>query len=120
MNEIMIEFYCHFTCLRWDFNFIQQFSTILGLLKNIRMREEGRLRQEQGQMMPPTVNRSVPQPIGYSRYDQERFKGKEGWFIYILFSSIFFYMKLVNYMLVFFFLLSNFFFFVLVCRYGGI
>ncbi|MCL4132926.1 UNVERIFIED_CONTAM: hypothetical protein GTU68_043929 [Idotea baltica] len=55
----------------------KQFSSIIGLLKNIKMREEGRLRQAQGDGIPTPANRVVQQPAGYSRYDQERFKGKE-------------------------------------------
>lgn len=56
----------------------KQFTSILGLLKNIKMREEGKLRQAQGEVLPTSTNRVAVQPIGYSRYDQERFKGKEG------------------------------------------
>ncbi|KAL7643864.1 UNVERIFIED_CONTAM: hypothetical protein RMT77_005870 [Armadillidium vulgare] len=55
----------------------KQFTSILGLLKNIKMREEGKLRQAQGEVLPTPTSRVVVQPIGYSRYDQERFKGKE-------------------------------------------
>ncbi|XP_066970994.1 parafibromin [Macrobrachium rosenbergii] len=51
-------------------------ASIMGLLKSIKAREEGRARATAPNPLPTPVSR-VPQPIGYSRYDQERFRGKE-------------------------------------------
>ena len=42
------------------------------------MREEGRMRQGHGEQGSAPQHKVMPQPSGYSRYDQERFKGKEG------------------------------------------
>ncbi|CAL4122207.1 unnamed protein product, partial [Meganyctiphanes norvegica] len=56
----------------------KQFSqSILGLLKNIKAREEGRSRQNNPNPVPTPISRVPQQHTGYSRYDQERFKGKE-------------------------------------------
>lgn len=58
---------------------VQQFATsIMGLLKSIKAREEGRMRASVPNPVPTPVSRVPQQPVGYSRYDQERFKGKEG------------------------------------------
>ncbi|KAK7086442.1 accessory factor associated with RNA polymerase II [Halocaridina rubra] len=51
-------------------------ASIMGLLKSIRAREEGRTRATLPHPVPTPVSR-VPPSIGYSRYDQERFRGKE-------------------------------------------
>lgn len=50
----------------------------MGLLKSIKAREEGRMRASVPNPVPTPVSRVPQQPVGYSRYDQERFKGKEG------------------------------------------
>lgn len=50
----------------------------MGLLKSIKAREDGRLRTTAPNPVPTPVSRVPQQPAGYSRYDQERFKGKEG------------------------------------------
>ncbi|XP_045112686.1 parafibromin-like isoform X2 [Portunus trituberculatus] len=56
----------------------KQFATsIMGLLKSIKAREEGRMRASVPNPVPTPVSRVPQQPVGYSRYDQERFKGKE-------------------------------------------
>ncbi|KAG0729549.1 Parafibromin [Chionoecetes opilio] len=56
----------------------KQFATsIMGLLKSIKAREEGRMRATVPNPAPTPVSRVPQQPVGYSRYDQERFKGKE-------------------------------------------
>ena len=59
-------------------SYLQTFNaSVIGLLKSIKAREEGRSRQSMNPA-PTPINRAAAQPTGYSRYDQERFKGKEG------------------------------------------
>ncbi|XP_076056090.1 cell division cycle 73 hyrax isoform X1 [Oratosquilla oratoria] len=57
----------------------KQFGTsIIQLLKSIRLREEGRMKQSQPNAAPtPISNRVHQQHTGYSRFDQERYRGKE-------------------------------------------
>jgi len=56
----------------------KQFSqSILGLLKNIKAREDGSHRQRNPNPVTTPISRVPQQHTGYSRYDQERFKGKE-------------------------------------------
>ena len=39
---------------------------------------------------PTPINRAAVQPTGYSRYDQERFKGKEGYY-FMLYLNFLYY-----------------------------
>lgn len=71
-------------CISNNVIIAQQFATsIMGLLKSIKAREEGRMRASVPNPVPTPVSRVPQQPVGYSRYDQERFKGKEGVLIVI-------------------------------------
>lgn len=57
----------------------QQFAqSIMGLLKSIKAREDGKIKNTAPNPVPTPISRVQQQPAGYSRYDQERFKGKEG------------------------------------------
>lgn len=58
----------------------QSFSNIFSLLQSVKARDEGKANSsEQVQPEEPKPVRHPPAPThGYSRYDQERFKGQEG------------------------------------------
>lgn len=74
-------------CISNNVIIAQQFATsIMGLLKSIKAREEGRMRASVPNPVPTPVSRVPQQPVGYSRYDQERFKGKEGVLIILDFN----------------------------------
>ncbi|XP_042881118.1 parafibromin-like isoform X1 [Penaeus japonicus] len=56
----------------------KQFAqSIMGLLKSIKAREDGKVKNTAPNPVPTPISRVQQQPAGYSRYDQERFKGKE-------------------------------------------
>ena len=60
---------------------LQSFSNIFSLLQSVKARDEGKGEAvgKPPQQEEPRHPRNPPAPThGYSRYDQERFRGKEG------------------------------------------
>ena len=77
--------HCYICRLTFTFNvqtfsLLQSFSNIFSLLQSVKARDEGKasVTEQVEPEEPKPVRQSAAPTHGYSRYDQERFKGQEG------------------------------------------